>query len=350
MVLAKASIRFPPIAKMTPSHHWHRLKSLNKHFIIKAMNCCPRCNQELWSIAFIMRNLFNDCNRSNGCDKITEPPKAMDRQMFESMTRQIGIDFEFVTREENQKWRSTVSSTYQPDPDVAYLVEASSNRSDCDAVLLYKGNARFIYWGYHSKASIRKILQNSATECVVCYEDTQIGPNTVDCPQCTCRICVCCMMRLWLKPPLMRNVGRGEFTMAYKCVGCRELLGYDVRIAVCAIMHQRHKFSTQQQKMLDVLKATHPNFEHEHRKVISAFKRTKMLRSRQFRKGCRVKLHGLQRENWNDETGDIIGEMIIKDDVIRWPVRLLNGSNARALLKQINMKKVWYDCIMRVNC
>ena len=267
----------------------------------------------------------------------TDSPTIMDRQRFESMIRQMGVDFERIT---NENYIKFLSSTFRRDPDVLYLCEPDNNPSDSDAVLHYKGNVRFVNWKRFSKESVRKLFQKAATECVVCNEDTQIGPNTVECPQCGTRICVCCMMKLSLKPPLMRNFSKGEFGMPYKCVGCHELLGYDARIAVTVVMHQREKFSTHQQKMLDALKETHPNFEHEQRKVINAFKRTKKLRPRQFRKGCRVKLHGLQRDDWNEEAGEIVGEMTIKNDVIRWPVRLLNGSNCKALFKQINMKKI----------
>lgn len=59
---------------------------------------------------------------------------------------------------------------------------------------------------------------------------------------------------------------------------------------------------------------------------------------RVLRKGNYVKLHALKTNaNWNGKRGKIIGEKVMKNNVVRWPVRLLDGSGARALLRGRNL-------------
>ena len=49
---------------------------------------------------------------------------------------------------------------------------------------------------------------------------------------------------------------------------------------------------------------------------------------------------GLKKKEWNGKKAKIIGKKMLKSDMIKWPVQLMDCSNDKALIKQCNLQKL----------
>ena len=61
---------------------------------------------------------------------------------------------------------------------------------------------------------------------------------------------------------------------------------------------------------------------------------------RKLKPGKIVKLVGLKKKDWNGKKAKIIGKKVLKSDMIKWPVQLMDGSKDKALIKQCNLQKL----------
>eukprot|EP00483_Globobulimina_turgida_P008005 UN08021 len=59
-----------------------------------------------------------------------------------------------------------------------------------------------------------------------------------------------------------------------------------------------------------------------------------------FNKGDVVELHGLNKVEWNGKQAVIIGDVIIKENMRRWPIQLKHQISVKASIKECNMKAI----------
>merc|ERR1719347_813352 len=132
-----------------------------------------------------------------------------------------------------------VKNRLSRDPDVVYLMEFGvpmMNRVDLgrtspyDALLCFNGISHKLEWHSSTKASIRKMLQESHQqyECAICYETIKPLQGCI-CPQCGCKTCALCRTKMGLTADTIRKVKGGDFGVIGKCVECRVLSTVDAR-------------------------------------------------------------------------------------------------------------------------
>lgn len=287
----------------------------------------------------------------------------VNRNDVETIAAELGIEFELAKG--NNHAITSSDTVDRLDPDIVYLYDPGHKidtsyspffKRPFDAFLKYKDHLYSIRWQNHSKASIRKMLIDGMSECIVCYGG---GNGTSDgllhlshCPQCCSSICTFCLLKLALRPEaiecpdLWPRLHGPTSTLSLKanCLQCRAELVVRVRDVYVRVMDRLQEFGEMQQKLLLFIKNTDPDFAKkecmEKQRLNERRRSRKETRARMFRKGCRVKLQGLKKKEWNGQKAIIIGGKIVKNDVIRWPIQLLNRSKAKAQLKQCNLRKV----------
>ena len=212
-----------------------------------------------------------------------------------------------------------------------------------DALLCWKGVSHTITWDYATKASIRKLLDQTSEEyeCSVCYEKIEQFKGTI-CPQCACLNCAVCRIKMGLTAENQRQIKSGDFLLITKRVECRVDSMVDVRLLCPQVMDRLAEFNADQQAVLKFIKENDPRYEQNYARQQIGVKETKQIMARQFGKGKRVKIHGLKSKKWNGLQVIIIGERIVKDDgTIRWPVQSSDGSKSKASIKQCNLRKLF---------
>lgn len=262
-----------------------------------------------------------------------------------TIAAELGIEIQVTTNVNHAVHRPESSSKL--DPDIIYLFapDKQFETRNCpgkpvDALLRYCGKTIVIEWGSQfTKASVRKILTDPHNpECIICYE--KMYGNIVACPQCNASLCLTCVLKLALTPKTVQNILDGDFMMRAKCVECRTELGRDVRLIYHTVMDQLQEFPKEQQQILSHLKATNPSFESRVLKWKAMVAAARDVQDKCLRKGRRVTLQKLKKKDWNGQKAIIIGERNVSNNVIRWPIQLLNRSKAKAQIKQCNLKKI----------
>ena len=105
-------------------------------------------------------------------------------------------------------------------------------------------------------------------------------------------------------------------------------------------MSQLSDYTESQQAALLHIQRDDPEFEakwENHKQSDQYFRRASL---KQLRPGRTVKLFGLKRKSWNGKKAKIIGRKVLKSEMIKWPVQLMDGSRSKALIKQCNLQKV----------
>lgn len=256
-----------------------------------------------------------------------------------SLVSESGVTFVLIT---NPKHYIPKSSFHKGDPDIAYLYynpRFPIPPDDRDATFFWKGRTRLIYWGQRTKASLRKVLiEDSTSECAVCFDKIGVIDAQI-CPQCDCRCCLRCKYKMMTKEIAAAFI-HGDYMMDYTCIQCRFTIEVDAAYDYFRVMDRLDDFSNYQKAALLQLKNSDPGFykfQIKHYKGRKKFFRE--MSRKQFKAGSVVRLSGLKKKEWNGKKAMIIGGKVVKDNVIRWPIRLMDKSNGKALLKQCNLQK-----------
>ena len=285
-------------------------------------------------------------------------PQLIDGKYIESIAKQMGVEFRRATtvaqyRAHIQKYKGSVF------PDLIFLLDigvpihrgpklVGESPETYDAVLRYKSTELPLNWGAVSKASIRKFLKRGSEseehECIVCYQEYPLSYQV--CYTCGSNVCTFCEVKMCLTPQsinfLMSGLEAPEVPV--KCVQCRVEVMIDLRTLTHEVFDRLRDFDEDQQKALLFLKDSDPNFEIKLKNWKNRILSYKKWTTKRFKKGCRVRTQGLKSaRQWNGRIGKIIGERVIKNDVIRWPVQLTGKSaksQAKLLLKGVNMQKI----------
>ena len=267
-----------------------------------------------------------------------------------SIAKECGIEIKVSKKKNHAMYRMEAAAKL--DPDIMYL-HAPGHRFPSpdntgrpingvapvmDCMLLYHGELYGISWGEQSKAAIRKkYTAPDSEECIVCYGELKIG----HCPECNAAVCSDCLLKLTLTPEAIQTVFAGCFEIPAKCPECRAELGIDVRNYIYAVdMERLHDFPKATRGVLRFLRTAVPKFEERSAEIKAVCKIKKDCKARGFKKGCAIKLQRLKKTEWNGEKAMITGGKIVRNYVIRWPIRLLNGTKAEAKVKQCNLRKI----------
>ena len=262
-------------------------------------------------------------------------PSGVRRHDFEAVVRRMGLQYQHLT-DRNHK---IIQDVNRADPDVVYLCDADDyrkglcNGTSFDALMMWRGTTRAMRWDDYSKAAIRKMFEDQAEGCAVCFEETG---NEFICAVCSGRVCIVCLLRQALDDKAIRRIRAGQPTVRYKCAECRDLSEMNVMFGYCSALSRLDEFSPKQREILLLLKRKDPEYLNKERTM----KSLQQLKSKRFRNGCRVVLQGLKsRKEWNGKCAVIVGDKVVKNKMWRWPIKLVGGQQGSALLKECNMKK-----------
>eukprot|EP01084_Bolivina_argentea_P016119 30193_1 len=65
-----------------------------------------------------------------------------------------------------------------------------------------------------------------------------------------------------------------------------------------------------------------------------------------YENGDVVQLHGLNKVEWNGKHAIIIGDVIIKQNIRRWPIQLKHNKSIKASIKECNLKSIGKIAVM----
>ena len=209
-----------------------------------------------------------------------------------------------------------------------------------DAVIFWEGSEWPLRWKDTSRAAIRKHLENTNNECVVCLEEVGVE-DQVSCNLCAARTCSMCLMKICLTDDAIPKILSGIFMAKMRCVGCRrESLLDDLRcpLPYFTIMHRLDELTQPQRDALMFIKENDPKYK----KSLADWEDHMMkFPLPQFKKDSVVQLQRLKKKTeWNGKEALIIGDGMMKNGVYRWPIQLTDDSGSKALMKQINLRKV----------
>ena len=105
------------------------------------------------------------------------------------------------------------------------------------------------------------------------------------------------------------------------------------------MLDRLNDFTDSQKAALLFVKRNDPHsafFIENHERRIQSHR---AMAAKQLKPGKIVKLVGLKKNEWNGKKAKIIGKKVLKSDMIKWPVELMDGSKRRALIKQCNLRK-----------
>lgn len=253
----------------------------------------------------------------------------------EALAQEMGIPF----RRYRNPRQQIVEDASQRDPDIAYLVDpVDTTDFDCDAMLYWKNRNNTLSWDDATKASVRQILAHDGgdVECVACYEDIPIR-EILDCTKCKSHLCPSCLIDLSLNTPeKIDRILSGNFDSGHECPECRNQSGFDFRSMYYRVLDRLEEFSSDQQRAIKFADHNHSppamrNF------YLDAWIEKHPLKF--FKPGVTFKVRGLKsKRKWNGQKAKIIGDLVINNDILRWPVQLFIGKKReKALLKQGNM-------------
>ena len=251
----------------------------------------------------------------------------------EALAKEMGIPL----KRYRYKALDILNDASKRDPDIAYLVDPLElDTADCmeDAMLYWKNRNNSLKWDDHTKPSIRKIFEDdgSDSDCCVCYEDLPIR-EALNCTKCNCKICSECLMKLCMgTPESILRILSGNFLSGHTCPECRNESAYDFRTMYHRVLDRLEKFTDEQQRAI--------KFADHHSPLRNTLINAWILKHPlvYFKPGVTVKLGHLRKQRkWNGRKAKIIGPAVIKDDILRWPIRLVGKKGTKALLKQCNM-------------
>eukprot|EP01084_Bolivina_argentea_P148395 259446_1 len=209
-----------------------------------------------------------------------------------------------------------------------------SNAPTADGLLMYKGQQLPVIFGHlPSIPTVTKHLTYDPTKktCEICFEPTSYGCSGT-CLMCHSRTCLVCMMKTTLTQRNIALLYSAKNILKYKCPVCRSGGGIDIFVVYYKVWDHLNEF-TQQQK--DALKFVKWNLSDQHNDLIKDWKDYRSLN-----KGSGVLLHGLKNDKWNGKQAIIIGDVIIKNNVRRWPIQLKEQPSETASIKEANILKV----------
>lgn len=105
-------------------------------------------------------------------------------------------------------------------------------------------------------------------------------------------------------------------------------------------MDRLNDFTDNQKAALLFVKWNDPHFAagiKSHRRQMQS---EREMAAKQLKPGKTVKLVGLKKKEWNGKKAKVIGKKVLKSDMIKWPVQLMDGSKDKALIKQCNLLKM----------
>ena len=259
---------------------------------------------------------------------------------IEAIAKELGLSFVLnPTDPRFRKYRTR-------DPDVVYLVKAETVRSEIhmtksDAVLFWHGVGHRIWWSKITKSSIREIFMRAVDppKYSLCYEKPNLLETSGGCSQCNITTCSLCHAKMLLTDNGVERIMHGQTTLNFRCCGCRQEGAADMRTLCSKIIGKLSAFSLKQQEALSFLRINDLNFEKNRVLLQKEFKMRDHVMTTSFKKGSSIKLCGLSKTGWNGQEAVIIGERILKNGTIGWPVRV-KGSKSTALLKTCNLKKI----------
>ena len=256
-----------------------------------------------------------------------------------SIASELGLKYVRITNPENKAWKNQdINKVYLLWPRCG--LQLSSPRGPVDALLCRKGAIFPFKWKNVSKAAIRKHLDNTHNECVVCLEEVVLREQ-ISCGQCASIICVLCLMKMCLTDDAIQRILTGIFMAKYRCVGCRADITLDNMRSLLpyyTIMHRLDELTEPQRDALMFIKENDPKYEHK-----MADWENYMIKYPlpHLEKGSVVQLQRLKNKpEWNGKEARIIGDGMMKTGIYRWPIQLTDDSGSKALMKQINLRKV----------
>lgn len=159
-------------------------------------------------------------------------------------------------------------------------------------------------------------------------------------------MCAMCSLKIGLTPQNIQRFQSGDFEMTFQCPECRVMMGGDLRDLYYKVLDRIEEFPQEQQDILMILKALDPVYERASANSKRAQQNLKQLRLKQFRKECKIQIVGLEdldSIHLNGKKGVIVGDKVMQNGAIRWPVKLQDGSNERTMLRQLNMRKTEFS-------
>ena len=283
-------------------------------------------------------------------------PQLIDGQCVESIAKQMGLEFRRETNE--AKYHAHLRKCKGVlDPDVVYLfdpgvpihpgsdsIDPSVGTCDrcCDAVLSYHDTQVLLHYNQHGKVYIQKVLRSAMDpECDVCYEEWPVVSHV--CARCGSKLCPFCKMKVCLTPENIDLLlsGLHGTRVSASCVQCRLVCMINLDLSAYLVSDRLRDFDDRQREALLFLMDSDPSLGTTWKSWKENQSLNKNRTVKRFKEGCRVRTHGLKSERkWNGRIGTIIGEKVIKNDVIRWPVQLSGKSaktRSKMLLKGVNM-------------
>lgn len=263
---------------------------------------------------------------------------SISRRDVEAIANRMGLRFVFI--KEVIQVRDT---SY--DPNIVHLFEPDTpirngfDPTPYNATLYYRGDQQSIRWGDCTLARIRKTLEKPASAtctCAVCYE-AKCSLDFLSCPKCKIEICSVCATKMILDARAIAQIHRGVLDFPKRCVYCRAPVNWPVRQVCATVIAQIGELNDQQQRALLFVK-NHDPTHVAHREMMQRERvHIRQIAAKCFRKGMRVKLSGLENQEWNGKKAIIIGGQIIKNGTVRWPVNLSADRASKSLIKQCNM-------------
>ena len=280
--------------------------------------------------------------------------KTISKNDIEEVATRMGFKFEHI-----KIFNGSINHS-NDDPDTVYLMDTgkqlkfgdstdSTKQSGPYDAMLWTGKTAVtgLWYDHMTKATIRRLLQSTAVECIVCMEEVE-ERDYIFCARCHGEICTVCLAKIVLTEGAMARILTGcadgenncpccRYELKYECVKCRYTLIDECRLWSFKLMDRLDLFTEQQQRVLLFLKQSDPEFEEklEHWNEWGT-----KISSWHFQPGSIVRLHGLKRKEWNGKKAVIIGKAQLKNNVFRWPIQLMVGNKDKALLRQRNLKKV----------
>ena len=276
--------------------------------------------------------------------KVRFKETGMNRHIFESITRALGLKFVFLPSNDHD----LINNPSKRDPNVVYLFDGGKplrrkhediEKPPFDALLYWHQTTIEITWSTMNKAAIRELLlRDRDLRCASCNGDTS---SATDCPLCSHTTCVICLMKMALTKANREQISRGDYVLRLKCLHCRELCQMDAVQNIFMALDQLAEFPPEQRNTLLALKAANPYWDEQYADYKQASDVFDAIRLKRFREGCTIEIVGLKgKKEWNGKMAQIIGKRMIQNGTIRWPVQLSDDSEEKALLKQCNMKFV----------
>jgi len=272
--------------------------------------------------------------------KLKMTPKVGAKEL-ERIAVGCGLRFELITEEERRRKPLDPDKVYLKNPETP--IKQDESNVDLDAVLYWNGITRNVIFENLTEAAVRKMFldHNECRKCGVCWEE--IDDTGGSCPKCNGPICPRCIMKLALIKPEVKRIlsSKEDYRIRYHCPQCRQMMKTDMRCLYHLVMDRLSEFNKSQQKVLKMVKRNDPMFKQKMKESKFLKLQREMTDFCRLKKGSVVRLEGLEeKKEWNGKRAVVVGERTVEMETIRWPVRLMDGSDAEALVKPVNFVKL----------